>query len=111
MKTQFAFCVSMLAITGGCFLAREWSLINTEKPSGHQITAYTQGKVTEKNEAEWFKSTRGCQLGTGGKESPTGYDEKSLHHEDSQTEEQNVCRDIASLLGGFQALTHFNTCC
>lgn len=33
-------------------------MISTEKSSGHLITAYTQGKVTEKNEAEWFESTR-----------------------------------------------------
>lgn len=54
-------------------------MISKEKSSGHLIAVYTQGKVTEKNKAEWFKSTQWEDASWAGvemREIPNGYEEK-----------------------------------
>lgn len=80
-------------------MVREWSLISTKKSSGHLTAAYTQGKVIERNEAEWFKSKRWEDASWARvemREVPSGYEDKSLHHQGSQTEEEEMSAEMWS---------------
>lgn len=58
IRKAFAFCVSILVITEGHFMAWNWSLISMEeKSSGHLIATFQHiGGGHQEDEAKLFRS-------------------------------------------------------